>query len=183
MSDTKKTKTFKDPNAAAEAEKYDNPVASRDALLMVLEEAPSPLTHPEVCEVLGETDEDRVEAVRRRLIAMCRDGQLISNRRNQFMPMKKVDLVQGTVMGHRDGFGFVLRDEGDDVYLSNRQMRKVFHGDKVAVQFWGWIVVVARKVRSLRFYSATRSRSLGVTSKSRAWAFCNPTTNAFRWKF
>lgn len=137
MSDTKKTKTFKDPNAAAEAEKYDNPVASRDALLMVLEEAPSPLTHPEVCEVLGETDEDRVEAVRRRLIAMCRDGQLISNRRNQFMPMKKVDLVQGTVMGHRDGFGFVLRDEGDDVYLSNRQMRKVFHGDKVAVQILG----------------------------------------------
>ncbi|MEC8103156.1 MAG: ribonuclease R, partial [Pseudomonadota bacterium] len=142
MSDTrkpaaKKGGTFKDPNAAAEAEKYDNPVASRDALLMVLEDAPSPLTHPEVCAVLGETDEERVEAVRRRLIAMCRDGQLLSNRRNQFMPMKKVDLEQGVVMGHRDGFGFVLRDSGDDIYLSNRQMRKVFHGDKVAVQILG----------------------------------------------
>merc|ERR1711879_429120 len=39
--------------------------------------------------------------------------------------------------GHRDGFGFVLRDGDDDVYLSNRQMRKVFHGDKVAVQILG----------------------------------------------
>jgi ribonuclease R len=133
----KKAKTIKDPNAALEAEKYENPVPSRDALLLLLEEAPGPLTHPQVCETLGEEDEGRIEALRRRLIAMCRDGQLISNRRNQFMPMKKADLVSGTVMGHRDGFGFVLRDGDDDVYLSNRQMRRVFHGDKVAVQILG----------------------------------------------
>ena len=31
------TLTIKDPNAATEAEKYENPVASREALLMVLE--------------------------------------------------------------------------------------------------------------------------------------------------
>ena len=138
MTDSRKTpQPFVDPNAAIEAEKYDNPVASRDALLMLLEQSGRPLTHAEVCEALGETDEDRVEAVRRRLIAMCRDGQLISNRRSQFAPLKKVDLVTGIVQGHRDGFGFVLRDGADDVYLSNRQMSKVFHGDRVAVQIMG----------------------------------------------
>ena len=126
-----------DPNAASEAEKYDNPVASRDALLMLLNQAEHPLSHEQVCEQLGETDEGRVEALRRRLIAMCRDGQLMSNRRNHFFPMDRAGLVQGKVMGHRDGFGFVLRDGEDDVYLSNRQMRKVFHGDKVAVQILG----------------------------------------------
>src|SRR5690606_39586021 len=52
-------------------------------------------------------------------------------------PLKKVDLVTGIVQGHRDGFGFVLRDGADDVYLSNRQMSKVFHGDRVAVQIMG----------------------------------------------
>ena len=128
---------FHDPKAAEEAEKYDNPVASREALLNLLEEIGHPATHSEVCERLGETDEDRVEALRRRLIAMSRDGQLISNRRNQFAPMSKVDLVTGVVMGHRDGFGFVLRDGADDVHLSNRQMSKVFHGDRVAVQILG----------------------------------------------
>ena len=130
-------KPFKDPNAAVEAQRYDNPVASRDALLMLLEQQGHPMTHSDVCAALGETDEERVEALRRRLIAMSRDGQLISNRRNQFMPMSKADLVVGTVMGHRDGFGFVLRDGADDIYLSNRQMGKVFHGDKVAVQILG----------------------------------------------
>ena len=129
--------TFKDPNAAVEAQRYDNPVASRDALLMLLEQQGHPMTHSDVCAALGESDEERVEALRRRLIAMSRDGQLISNRRNQFMPMSKADLVVGTVMGHRDGFGFVLREGNDDIYLSNRQMSKVFHGDKVAVQILG----------------------------------------------
>lgn len=126
-----------DPNAAAEAQKYENPVASREALLMLLENIGHPASHEQVCAHLGETDEERVEALRRRLIAMCRDGQLISNRRNQFAPLRKVDLVTGVVMGHRDGFGFVLRDGADDVYLSNRQMSKVFHGDRVAVQILG----------------------------------------------
>ena len=140
MTDSRKTPQpvpFVDPNAAIEAEKYENPVASREALLMLLEQSGRPLTHADVCEALGETDEDRVEAVRRRLIAMCRDGQLISNRRSQYAPLKKIDLVTGIVQGHRDGYGFVLRDGADDVYLSNRQMSKVFHGDRVAVQIMG----------------------------------------------
>ncbi len=132
-----KSDNFNDPNAAAEAEKYDNPVASREALLALLERSDRPMSHADVCEALNESDEERVEALRRRLIAMARDGQLISNRRNQFMPMDKANLVQGLVMGHRDGFGFVLRDGEDDVYLSNRQMSKVFHGDRVAVQILG----------------------------------------------
>ena len=126
-----------DPRAAEEAQRYDNPVASREALLILLERHNQPMTHAQVCEALGEDDDERVEALRRRLIAMCRDGQLISNRRNQFMPIDKTDVKVGKVMGHRDGFGFVLQDEGDDVFLSNRQMRKVFHGDKVAVQILG----------------------------------------------
>lgn len=127
-----------DPHAAAEAEKYDNPVASRDALLMVLNALGKPATHEEVCAALDETDEERVEAIRRRLIAMCRDGQLVGNRRDQFVPIDKTDLIIGLVQGHPDGYGFVLRKEADDVFLSMNQMSKVFHGDKVAVRIMGY---------------------------------------------
>ncbi len=136
-SPTPKHSPIHDPNAALEAQKYDNPVPSREALLALLEQSGRPMTHEDVCEALAETDPERVEALRRRLIAMSRDGQLMSNRRSQFFPMEKADLVTGVVMGHKDGFGFVLRDGDDDIYLSNRQMRKVFHGDKVAVQILG----------------------------------------------
>ena len=69
---------IKDPNAELEAEKYENPVASREALLMLLEQAEKPLTHEDVVAALQETDEDRIEALRRRLIAMCRDGRSVA---------------------------------------------------------------------------------------------------------
>lgn len=138
MTDSSKPIQIVDPHAAQEAEKYDNPVASREALLMVLDALGRPATYQEVCEVLGETDEDRVEGIRRRLIAMCRDGQLIGNRRDQFVPIDKTDLIIGEVQGHADGFGFVLRKDADDIFLSMRQMSKVFHGDRVAVRIMGY---------------------------------------------
>lgn len=126
-----------DPNAELEAQKYDNPVPSREALIQFLESQPQPITHEQLCDALGETDEERVEALRRRLIAMARDGQVYSNRKQQFIPMSKADLVTGRVAGHKDGFGFLLRDKDADIILSNRQMRKLFHGDLASVQVVG----------------------------------------------
>ncbi len=46
--------------------------------------------------------------------------------------------MTGTVSAHKDGFGFVLTDAGDDdIYLSAREMRQLFDGDRVAVKVVG----------------------------------------------
>ena len=43
--------------------------------------------------------------------------------------------VLGTVQGHRDGHGFVVRDDGErDIYLPPNEMRAVLHKDKVQVR-------------------------------------------------
>ncbi|MFN3295761.1 ribonuclease R [Caldimonas sp.] len=43
--------------------------------------------------------------------------------------------VEGTVIGHRDGHGFVRRDDGQaDIYLSPQEMRAVLHRDRVRVR-------------------------------------------------
>ena len=40
--------------------------------------------------------------------------------------------VEGAVQGHRDGHGFVVRDDGHaDLYLSQQEMRAVLHRDRV----------------------------------------------------
>jgi len=128
----------KDPNLQQEAEKYDQPVPSRDFLLNFLEKWGAPISHPLVCRELGITDDDGIEGVRRRLIAMCRDGQLISNRKGEYGLISKMDLIAGRVIGHRDGFGFLKPDAGgDDLFLSPRNMREVFDGDRVLVQAVG----------------------------------------------
>ncbi len=124
-----------DPQAKDEAQKYERPVPSRDFILEFLRKWGAPISHVHLCDELKLNDEDDREAVRRRLIAMCRDGQLITDRRNQFCLIEKMDLIAGRVIGHRDGFGFVKPEAGgDDLYIHARQMKEVFDGDKVLVQ-------------------------------------------------
>ena len=73
-----------------------------------------------------------------RLYQMVRAGQIIENRRGEFCLTAKLDIVTGTVSGHRDGLGFVIREDGgDDAYLSAREMRSLFDGDRVAIKIIG----------------------------------------------
>lgn len=135
---TKRKAPPRDAFAAREAEKYENPIPSREYILDLLDSADQPVTHEQMCVMLKLTGEDQIEALRRRLIAMARDGQLISNRRDAYVRLDKIDVVRGRVQGHRDGYGFVIRaDGGEDIYLHNRQMRKVFDGDEVIVRLSG----------------------------------------------
>ncbi|MCE8020269.1 ribonuclease R [Halomonas sp. MCCC 1A11036] len=128
-----------DPHASREAHKYDKPAPSREYLLARLEEYGKPITHEKMSRMLGLDDEELQEAVRRRLAAMERDGQVLRNRAGAYALIDKLDLIKGKVLGHRDGFGFVLRDDGKkpDLVLPPRQMRRVFHGDYVLVRISG----------------------------------------------
>jgi ribonuclease R len=76
-------------------------------------------------------DDWEVEALSRRLRAMERDGQLIRNRREGYGLVTKMNLVTGRVIGHSEGHGFLIPDEGgDNLFLSPRQMKKLLHGDR-----------------------------------------------------
>ncbi|MDC0598231.1 ribonuclease R [Gammaproteobacteria bacterium] len=133
-----KPKHVKDPHAQREADKYDNPIPSREFILEHLEKQGEPVTHQDLCTELLLFDADSQEALRRRLIAMTRDGQLIDNRRGAYGLVKKMDLVKGTIQGNKEGFGFVIPDDGSaDLFLSPNQMRKVFDGDTVLARISG----------------------------------------------
>jgi len=127
-----------DPHAAREAERYERPIASREFIMQRLDEVGRLLTLDEIAELFGMRTEDEWEALRRRLRAMERDGQLIRNRRGGYGLVDRMDLVRGRIVGHPDGFGFMVPDEGgDDLFLSPRQMRAVFHGDRVVARVTG----------------------------------------------
>lgn len=125
----------KDPFSERESQKYANPIKSREFILEYLAERGRPATLRQLQDEFAlETDEEQ-EALRRRLIAMSRDGQLVKNRKGAYGPLDKMETISGRVIGHKDGFGFVEPDTGeDDLFLSPRQMRKVFHGDRVLVR-------------------------------------------------
>ena len=83
-------------------------------------------------EISGEFEE---EALRRRLRAMVRDGQLMQARSGEYKTFQKEQAIQGRVVGHKDGFGFVEPEDGtESIFISARQMRAVLDGDIVTVQ-------------------------------------------------
>ena len=133
-----RSKNTKDPHAQREATRYDNPIPSREYILEHLEERGEPIAHLELCTELLLFDAESQEALRRRLIAMARDGQLIENRGGAYGLVRKMDLIKGVIQGNKEGFGFVIPDDGsDDLFLSPHQMRKVFDGDSVLARETG----------------------------------------------
>ncbi|MDA9004090.1 ribonuclease R [bacterium] len=127
----------KDPFADREAANYTQPIVSREFILKTLEQAQGPQTYEALIELFGLADDDSLEALRRRLNAMIRDGQLLRNRKGAFGCIDKLSLIRGRIQAHRDGYGFLTpTDSSDDIYLSFRQMRKVFDGDEALVRLF-----------------------------------------------
>ena len=104
----------KDPFAAREAEKYEKPVASRELILSLIEKNGRPMSRDEIEKTLMLEDEEQIEGLRRRLRAMERDGQLVFTRGRTYALPDKLNLIKGYVIGHKDGFGFIVPDEGGE---------------------------------------------------------------------
>lgn len=127
-----------DPFAAREAEKYQNPIPSREAILQLIKEIGKPLRRQQIAMHFGLKDSDALEALRRRLRAMERDGQLLFNRRQKYCQVNNQDLIVGRVLAHSDGFGFIKPDDGsDDLFLTPKEMRPLMHHDKALVRVSG----------------------------------------------
>lgn len=152
----------KDPFQEREAEKYENPIPSREFILDHLSKREKPASRDELAEELKISGEEQIEALRRRLRAMERDGQLVFTRRQCYALPERLDLLKGKVIGHRDGFGF-LRVEGrkDDLYLSSEQMKMCMHGDLVLAQPLGADRKGRREARIVRVLEPRTGQIVG----------------------
>ncbi len=138
MSRKRNQRWSNDPQAEREAARYERPIPSREFIQKFLEEAGVPRAAEQIAHGLGVTDEDDKLALSRRLDAMERDGQLVRNRRGGYGLIDKMDLIRGRIVGHPEGFGFLIRDDGgDDLFLSAREMRCALHGDRALVRLRG----------------------------------------------
>ncbi|MFB6422191.1 MAG: ribonuclease R [Candidatus Malihini olakiniferum] len=121
-----------DPFLEREAEKYESPIPSREFILAYIEKCNIPIRRDELAADLELKTEKQQEALRRRLRAMERDGQLVFTHRQRYSLPEKMDFLRGTVIGHRDGFGFLrIKGRKDDIYLSAEEMKRTMHGDVV----------------------------------------------------
>jgi ribonuclease R len=98
--------TWQDPHAGREAERYENPIPSRELILEVLGKGSKALTADQLAAHFGLFEEDQAEALRRRLGAMIRDGQAQCDRRGAYSPLDETHLVRGAGGGASRWFRF-----------------------------------------------------------------------------
>lgn len=145
-----------------EKQKNTNPPSPVVNISAHLAKRETPASREELGNELGLSGEEQLEALRRRLRAMERDGQLVFTRRQCYALPERLDLLRGTVIGHRDGYGF-LRVEGskDDLYLSAEQMKMAIHGDVVLAQALGADRKGRREARIVRVLVPKTSQIVG----------------------
>ncbi len=121
-----------DPHFEREQAKYENPVASREFLLSVLNEHERPLSFLEICSVVNAHDEESRIGIQRRLRAMEREGQVEFTKHKKYAPGDQSALIRGRIIGHRDGYAFLRpQDNSGDLFISKGQMQLFLHDDEV----------------------------------------------------
>ncbi len=143
-------KNWVDPEAKAEAERYDNPIPSRKLILDTIEQQSAPLSHADLVEHFEIADQKSIDALSHRLIAMVRDGQLMKDG-FKFQLAEEQPTHEATVYINSKGLGTASISGQDDLLLPERELRQVFNGDRVKVRQtsvdrkgkpWGFITEV-----------------------------------------
>lgn len=131
----KKKRPPQDPHRSREAEKYQNPIVSREFILEYLKAEGEPRSFKQIAKDCGVEDVEEKIALDRRLFAMVRDHQLMRDGRDGYALLEESALIPGRVTAHKDGFGFLIPDDGGkDLFLAPGEMRSVFHGDRALVR-------------------------------------------------
>ncbi len=178
ISDSDQTIDFSqtlDPYAQREAEKYEKPIPSRELILKLIEEVGKPLRRQQIAQQFGLESDDDLEALRRRLRAMERDGQLLFNRRQKYCLVNSKDLIAGRILGHADGFGFIKPDDGSaDLFLSPREMKSLMHNDRAIVRVAGIDRKGRREGSLVEILERNTNQVVGRLLKERGLTFVVP---------
>jgi ribonuclease R len=114
--------------------KYNDIVPSRDFILSLFDKVKSYLSYEQISHSAGLDEKPQKDALKKRLRAMERDGELIFTQRRGYKKVDQTALVSGKISIHADGFGFLTYDRNEkDLFLPKHQLTHVFDGDIVLV--------------------------------------------------
>ena len=117
--------------------KHTYSIPSREDILGVLRSNATKHDSGQIASALG-VPADELDGLMRRINAMERDGQVKLDKEGFYHVQSKENFIAGKVNSHRDGYGFLIPEDGsDDVYLPEREMQRVLNGDRVLVRVVG----------------------------------------------
>ena len=124
----------------------------------------------EVVRALGIGKQEAAEALQ----ALVDEGKLIRTRRKTYGLPEKMDLVVGPLQVHPDGYGFVLVEEGDDLFIPPAKLAGAWPMDQVVAR------KLPRRERGkesgevIRIVARARKTLVGTLEFSRGYAMLRP---------
>jgi len=110
-------------------------VPDASGVLALLAARADAVSFESLCEELKLSRESQRAALRARLQQLVTAGAVTRSHDGSYRPAAAAATVTGTIAAHRDGFGFLLPEDGSaDLYLAAAEMRQLLDGDKVRVR-------------------------------------------------
>ncbi len=124
---------------ATDKQSYSHSIPNRDSIIHLLNKHGKALNRKQLATRMKLSGNEEREGLHRRLRAMERDGQITFDHHHGYSPVNEKDLISGRVIGHREGFGFLVCDRGggDDLLLNKRDMMQLFDGDRIQARMTG----------------------------------------------
>ncbi|CAL4325929.1 ribonuclease R [Buchnera aphidicola] len=124
-----------------ENKKYNNIIPCKEKILFLLKNSKDLINQKKIELKFNIYNQEEKIALHHRLKLMQRNNQIIRTYNDYYITLENKKIVQGQVIGHRDGYGFLRTEKfKDDIWLSIEQMKLCIHGD----------IVVAHIIKSER---------------------------------
>ena len=126
-----------DPFYQREAKRYKSPIASREFILKLLNKSRG-LNLRQIEKKLNYTAPDKCSALKHRVGAMERDGQIVQTSAQKYIAISRLKRVEGTYHRRRDGSACLLY-QGDQIHISGFSTQIAMEGDNVEAALYNGI--------------------------------------------
>jgi ribonuclease R len=140
----------------------------------VCSEASKPVSVNEIMVFLGASSDKR-EELAQLLDSLEEEGKIVRTRKNRYGSSRRMNLIVGRLQAHSKGYGFVIAEGEDDIYIPADQINGAMHKDLVLVRLARNLQ--GRKLREgeiVRVLKRVNQQIVGTYSGSARYGFVVP---------
>ena len=137
-------------------------IEKEDILLFMEKEASKPVALAEIGEYFR-IEEGHYDSLREVLETLEDEGRIVRVRKGKYALPERLNMLVGRLQGHPRGYGFVLVEGGDDVYIPADRMHGAMHNDRVLIKIKSAVLAgKSREGEVVRILDRANERIVGT---------------------
>jgi ribonuclease R len=149
-------------------------IEQEEILMFMEKEANKPVSLAEIGEYFG-IAEKNLDSLRAVLKSLEDEGKIVRIRKGKYAFPERLNMLVGRLQGHPRGYGFVLVEGGDDVYISANNMHGAMHNDRVLIRINSPVLAgKAREGEVVRILARANEQVVGTYTGTNRYGFVVP---------